>query len=205
MAQAAAQAGVRVAAAPPTAPSASPDFTATAEDVTVIVTTSPVASNPSTAMLACVVDALDVVPGLRGAKKLVVCDGVARVSEALGDGRPRRVKYKAALVDAEGARDYAAFVAAVHALAAERNGNGCSAAAHAAGAAGDDAADDDTASTAAGDAGGSSGRAVAAGRWEVLELRERHGFGWAVRAALALVDTEFVMVVRRLARSLARD
>lgn len=60
-----------------------PAFQAPPEDelgqlVTVIITSSPVRSNPSTRMLQECLASLDVYGGLRGCRKLVLCDGFRR-------------------------------------------------------------------------------------------------------------------------------
>ena len=53
----------------------------TAADLTVVVTTSAVRSNPSTAMLASTLESLNLVPLLRAAPKLLVCDGCCVVDK----------------------------------------------------------------------------------------------------------------------------
>ena len=43
--------------------------------LTVVITTSPTRSNPSTKMLELVVNSLDLVPHLQSCRKVIVCDG----------------------------------------------------------------------------------------------------------------------------------
>jgi hypothetical protein len=56
-------------------PSPCDDDDSVATKLTVIVTTSPVPSNPSTHMLQAVVESMALVPGLTSCRKLIVCDG----------------------------------------------------------------------------------------------------------------------------------
>ena len=73
--------------------------------LTVIVTTSPVRSNPSTEMLASTLESLALVPYLRTAPRLLVCDGCI-----VDQQKPQ---HKAGRVTAEEQMQYAEFVRCV--------------------------------------------------------------------------------------------
>ena len=49
--------------------------------LTIIVTTSPTRSNPSTELLETVVETFNKVPGLIACKMIVMCDGVKELSD----------------------------------------------------------------------------------------------------------------------------
>lgn len=85
-----------------------PDVT---PDISVIVTTSPVPSNPSTNMLRSVLSSLSLVPGLAGVPRILVCDGF----KVAGSGRKPR--HKAGLVRPEDGERYRQFIARVRSQA----------------------------------------------------------------------------------------
>ena len=80
----------------------------TESDFTVIVTTSPVRSNPSTEMLASTLESLALVPYLRTAPKLLVCDGCIV---------KQKPQHKAGRVTADEQEQHAEFVRRVCASA----------------------------------------------------------------------------------------
>lgn len=156
-------------------------LTAACPDVSVIITTSPVPSNPSTGMLQCVLGNLSLIPPLERAKKLLVCDGYAVV------GHGRKPKHKAGRITADDAERYGQFKHAVRALVAAATA----------------ACDKDVGgprSDVGGSRGGSSvGNGGSIGLFahlQVLELVEHVGFGHAVKRALDEVDTDFVLVLQ---------
>lgn len=69
--------------------------------LTMIVTTSPVQSNPCTQMIQSLVESFDLVPGLSGCAKIIVCDGVREGSVC---------KYRSGQVTTEKRRDYDGYV-----------------------------------------------------------------------------------------------
>ena len=88
---------------------------ATDEDVTssvtVIITTSPVPSNPSTTMLETVVGSLALVPGLAPCRKLLCCDGYV-----VGNTKTHKSANKRGRVTEERAERYVEYIAAVRRL-----------------------------------------------------------------------------------------
>jgi hypothetical protein len=87
-----------------------------AHPLTVILTTSPVRSNPSTSMIADTLAALDQVPLLRSAPKILVCDGICKAAP----GKPSN--HKAGRVSAEEAERYAELIERVQRAAASDDG-----------------------------------------------------------------------------------
>jgi hypothetical protein len=123
------------------------------QSLTVIMTTSPIPSNPCTAMLEAVAESLSLVPGLEDCPKIVVCDGVK-----VKNKKPKASDYRKGCVDVGGQSDYELFIENVQRLAEQQAG-------------------------------------ILAGS-TVLALKERQGFGFAVKAALEAVTTPWVMVVQ---------
>ena len=81
--------------------------------MTVVITTSPVKSNPSTAMFERLMDHFAHVPELRNCRKIIMCDGCK-----IGD----KDKFRAGKVTAEGAQRYAEYVANLRRLVAKGDG-----------------------------------------------------------------------------------
>lgn len=69
--------------------------------MTIIVTTSPVQSNPSTEMLERVINSFELVPGLSSCRKVIVCDGT-RIST--------KNKYRSGHVTETGLVAYEAYI-----------------------------------------------------------------------------------------------
>lgn len=84
--------------------------------LTVVITTSPVRSNPDTLLLRRVVHSFSLVAGLIDCPKVVVCDGF-RLARQTGGSR-----YKKGKICPEEVGAYRAFIAAVEALAAQGEG-----------------------------------------------------------------------------------
>lgn len=80
-----------------------------AHDLTIIVTTSPIRSNPSTAMIEDCVRAFSLADGLQSCHKIIVCDG-CNVTNG-------KNQFKKGKVTADDASRYGAFVAALTNLA----------------------------------------------------------------------------------------
>jgi hypothetical protein len=117
-------------------------------DLTIIITTSAIRSNPSTAMIEDTVRAFSLVDGLQSCSKIIVCDG-ATVTQS-------KPHYKKGKITADDASRYHGFIAALKGL----------------------------------------GETGALPNTYVLPLPKRAGFAQAVKAALTLVKTKFVMVVQ---------
>jgi len=109
--------------------------------LTALVFTSPVASNPSLEMILAVIESFRFIPGLAECRLLITCDGAGKVCDEV---RPKR-----GLVTAGLKARYDAFVERLR---------------------------------------------IAFGSHCILALPEREGFGRAVRAALALVETPYVLI-----------
>lgn len=77
------------------------------KDVTVLITTSPVPSNPSTEMLERILSSFSLVPGLAKARRILVCDGCKVVKP----GQKRN--HKAGKVNLDDADRYSEFIANV--------------------------------------------------------------------------------------------
>ena len=60
--------------------------------LTVIVTTSPIPSMPSTALLEALISSWELTPALRDCAKIVMCDGIGEVNDQ------RKPNYKQALL-----------------------------------------------------------------------------------------------------------
>ena len=81
--------------------------------ITVVITTSPVRSNPDMSILSQVLNSLLLVPGLEGARKLIVCDGYRL-------GKQCRFKLGRIMPEHEG--KYADYKARLHTLVQEGQG-----------------------------------------------------------------------------------
>eukprot|EP00935_MAST-01C_sp_MAST-1C-sp1_P002038 g2038.t1 len=122
------------------------------EKLTLVVTTSPVASNPDTSMLHEVLATCSFADELLECPKVFVCDGV-KIKE--------KAKYRAGQVTKQGAMDYSEFKQRVRQLT-------------------------------------QSGSPLFA-HSQVLELDERQGFGYALKAAIlkpGLICTPYVLVLQ---------
>jgi hypothetical protein len=86
--------------------------------LTIILTTSAGAANPSTVGISSVVNSLGVVPGLSHCRLVVVCDW-----PDLDDGRPS--SFRSGRVDAADLGKYRAFIGDVQALSAAAEGSWC--------------------------------------------------------------------------------
>eukprot|EP00936_MAST-01D_sp_MAST-1D-sp1_P000357 g357.t1 len=97
---------------PPSLPERPSNDTASypASLMTIILTTSPVPSNPSTALIETVVRSFAHVPDLFQCQLLIMCDGYSIGHTA---------KYKRGIVTAEGARNYEEYVSRLRRLASE--------------------------------------------------------------------------------------
>ncbi|CAE7897513.1 unnamed protein product [Symbiodinium sp. KB8] len=127
-----------------------------ATNLSVIVTTSPVPSNPSTEMLDRVLASMQLVPGLGSAPKIIVCDGCKCVPPG------HKTNHKAGKVTIEEAQRYEQFIERLR----EKSAESCKC---------EDAAFFGT---------------------QVLSISDHHGFGFAVKAALAHITTDYVLVVQ---------
>ena len=75
----------------------------TVADLTIIVTTSPIPSMPSTALLEALLKSFDNVVGLEQCRTIIVCDGIGEVV----DGKPN---WKRSRVNPEHVLSYAAYI-----------------------------------------------------------------------------------------------
>ena len=80
--------------------------------MSIILTTSPVPSNPSTALIETVLRSFAHVPDLFKCQLLIMCDGYSIGCSA---------KYKRGVVTAEGARDYEEYISRLRRLACDRH------------------------------------------------------------------------------------
>ena len=118
---------------------------------TIITTTSPTPSNPSTELICSTLNSLaEHAPALLQCRHILVCDGYKCGSNS---------KFRSGLVTAERAHAYQQYMEALDRLAHEK-------------------------------------ASPAWERVEVVRLTERQGFGFAVKAALELVDTRFVCIMQ---------
>ena len=81
--------------------------------LTVIITTSPIQSHPSSKLLEDVLDSFWHVPDLCSCRKLLVCDGFKVISPKHKDGSGTNNQSKKGLVSAEVGRRYEEFVDSV--------------------------------------------------------------------------------------------
>lgn len=141
--------------------------------LTVICTTSPSPVHPSCEVIMQVFDSLDhYAPALATCRTIVVCDGC--------NVHPR-CKYRSGMVDQAALERYQEYKRQLRTeLAGRAAGGGVPA----------------TAAPPPESAAAAGTEPVPGGRFELLELSSRHGFGYAVRAALALVKTPLVCVLQ---------
>jgi hypothetical protein len=123
------------------------------EMLTVIVTSSPVMSNPLTSMIEHVFETMCQVPGLADCSKILVCDG-----HKLMTSKTKTTQWKSGKITENQGTHYQSYIEACHGLA-ERGAPGFR-------------------------------------NTQVLELPDRHGFAFAVQAALDHVRTPYVMVIQ---------
>ena len=81
--------------------------------LTVVITTSPIQSHPSSKLLEDVLDSFRCVPDLCACRKLLVCDGYKVVSQKRKDGSVTNNQSKKGIVSAEVGRRYEEFVDSV--------------------------------------------------------------------------------------------
>lgn len=146
--------------------------------LTVIITTSPTPAHPSCELILQVIDSLEhCAPELAACRTIVVCDGC--------NVHPR-CKYRSGMVDQDAFERYQEYKQQLRSVLAERvvqrSGSAATATVYLA-----------TSSPATTDA---RPVPIAGSRFAVLELATRHGFGYAVRAALDAVSTPLVCVVQ---------
>ena len=123
-----------------------------AHDLTIVVTTSPIPSVPSTALLQACLKSFEHVNDLSRCRVIIVCDGIGKVLRA-----EEKPNWKCSRVNPGHAAVYKEYISNIERLAQrQQQQQPC----------------------------------------EVMVLDERHGCGLAVKAALALVQTPFVMVVQ---------
>jgi hypothetical protein len=157
------EASSTVAAVPVQPP---PLTTPVQELLTVIITTSPIQSHPSSKLLEDVLDSFAHIPGLDCCRKLLVCDGYKVIRETAGrGGNGTNNQSKKGLVSAEVGRRYDEYVEAMtqRAEAGEYPFDCYSA---------------------------------AAGTTSVIRLKKHMGFAYAVKEALTHISTAYVMVVQ---------
>ena len=99
--------------------SAGPPLPTVEQQLTVVITTSPIMSHPSTAMLEEVLDAFNLVPQLVGCRTLIVCDGYKLKKVGTGK-RGSNNQSKRGIVTEEVADRYGIYIGAVKKLAAQR-------------------------------------------------------------------------------------
>ena len=114
--------------------------------LTVIITTSPTASNPCTRLIASIVRSLGIVDGLLPCRKIIVCDGYVC---------GQKCNYKRGRITQDAVGAYQQYLRKLETLSSAEFVN-----------------------------------------TELLLLETRHGFSFAVRRALELVETRFVLVVQ---------
>lgn len=85
---------------------------------TVIITTSPVQSNPSTTYIEAVLASFALVPALAGVRRLLVCDGVRET-----ETQTAKRGFRGGWVTPEGARRYADYRARLRKLASDGEGD----------------------------------------------------------------------------------
>eukprot|EP00750_Incisomonas_marina_P014592 INCI17691.5.p1 GENE.INCI17691.5~~INCI17691.5.p1 ORF type:complete len:589 (-),score=79.91 INCI17691.5:69-1835(-) len=165
---------------------------AVSQHLTIVVTTSPVISNPSTKLIEHLLRSMHEVPGLRDCAVLIMCDGY----KVIEDERHRlhgKVTNKRGRVTPEGAAKYEEFKQRLKALCVVANKFPEPS------AAGEETTPSTceeklpSASVLAEDDGSASS---AFKRCTVVPMATHHGFGYLVKAALRLVRTEFVLVAQ---------
>lgn len=120
------------------------------DDVTVLMTTSPLKINPSCALIEHTMETTHrFAEGLKSCRTIIICDGV-RIAETC--------RYRRGEVTEEAAGNYAKYIEKLKALSTQK-----SSAVYGA---------------------------------EIVVLGHRHGFGMALKEGMALVETEFVVVLQ---------
>jgi len=161
------------------------------ERVTVILTTSPVSSNPSTEFLEEVFKSFLLVPGLVHARKLIVCDGV-KVTE---QGKPL---WKSGRITQDHVERYEAYKQRIRdliRLANPTNEKECEVLEKVLNSRHSPVPITVTLNGVSIQAADPAAiRALT--NAELVELPTRHGFGFGVRAALQHVTTEYVLVIQ---------
>ena len=146
--------------------------------LTVIITTSPTPAHPSCELILQVIDSLEhCAPPLAACRTIVVCDGC--------NVHPR-CKFRSGMVDQDAFERYQEYKQQLRSVLAARDVHPSIVAAGA-------TVHPVTSSPAT---AGARPVPIADGRFAVLELATRHGFGHAVRAALDAVSTPLVCVVQ---------
>eukprot|EP00854_Cymbomonas_tetramitiformis_P015377 gene15377-18192_t len=134
----------------------------TEEETTVVINTSPVMSNPSTAMLQIVLESFRHVPGLQECRTIIIFDGYKTIFKT---GYPHRnvlqvaqkPKHKSGVITSEQGALYEEYMCAVEGLVVSD---------------------------------------AAFARCTTVRLKERVGFGWALRAGVRRVTTPTVLVMQ---------
>jgi hypothetical protein len=169
--------------------------------LTVVVTTSPVVSNPSTTLIEHLLRSMSKVLGLRDCAVLIMCDGYKVVEDATHKLHLKPTN-KLGRVSPEGAANYEEYKRRLEQLCAEGNrSTGADEATDASvvvdsGAAAAAAADAGAAAASASSASAAASAAAVFRNCAVVPMATHHGFGYLVKAALRLVRTEFVMVAQ---------
>lgn len=137
--------------------------------LTIVVTTSPVISNPSTALLEHLIRSMGDVPGLRASAIIIMCDGY----KVLQDTHRLHGKHtnKLGRVTEERAHQYEEFKRRLQFACAGS-------------------------STSEVDARRGSDEDDVFRNCIVVPMKQHHGFGYLVKASLKLVRTEFMMVAQ---------
>lgn len=129
---------------------------ALSDKLTIIITTSPIRSHPSTELLEHTMKTFGLVRGLLQCPKIIVCDGFIL--------KPKVAKSnKRGFVDEDSARRYKLYIEALKSLL---------------------------------EVASKKSKLEHFQNCRLLELQDHHGFGWAVKRALDLVQTELIMVVQ---------
>lgn len=162
-----------------------------ADKLTVLLTTSPVVSNPDTTMIEVVLSTVAQIPGLLKCRFVVVCDGCCVLPAELFKTKARKSSYRGGRVPGEeGLAMYEEYKARVRVsrrctrslgrIVTQCTCPGC--AAHPR----PSACHQELMARPGAFPGGA----------EVLELPSRHGFGMAVQEGLQHVHTPYVMVIQ---------
>lgn len=146
--------------------------------LTVLITTSPVSSNPSTHMLEEVLARFSLVPRLNECQKIIVCDGF-KVRD--------RAKHRAGCITADEVESYKQYITNLRSLAAGVYPESLL-----------------SPSPSTEDQAQQAFSVSLFKRTQVVELGERQGFGFAVKAVLEMrkqdgefmINTPFLMVVQ---------
>lgn len=134
--------------------------------LTIIVTTSPIKSNPSTELLESTFDTFKLAGDefAYHCKKIIVCDGFRRKNDKVTQkhANPKQAM-RNGIVDSDQADNYIDFKRALRDLIAAENDREQKSVFH---------------------------------NTEVIELDERHGYGFALKRALQIVSTPYVCVIQ---------